>query len=189
MKMPLRTRRSGDPNQKNLPTAEEINTLAKPQQDDVPELQRLEVLLAHDPSELAGRCRRAQSALGQFAKQISAAAVALSPDQAATLATLQDKARTTAEASTLAAGARFASEPLKDVGLEPWRLMYDYAKVYAEAIGASMQKVDLLHQRFFASLVTRALDQVSLPTITPSPPSSPDIQISPPFRVTRRTCV
>src|SRR5260370_25630338 len=68
-----------DPNQKHLPTAEEINALAKAQDNDTSESQRLELLLAHDPSELAARCRRAKAALEQFAEQSTAAAPRPSP--------------------------------------------------------------------------------------------------------------
>lgn len=119
-----------DPNKKDLPTTEEIKALAKANDNDATELQRLELLLAHDPAELAARCRRAKAALERSAAQISAAATALSSAQATALETLQDEAHATAQASALAASARFASEPLKDVGSEPWRLMYDYAKAF-----------------------------------------------------------
>jgi energy-coupling factor transporter ATP-binding protein EcfA2 len=130
-----------DPKQATLPTADEIKALAKADAGDAAKLQQLDLLLANDPAALAARSRRAKAAIEDIDRQLTDAAAALSDAQATTLQGLQDAAQSTAAAAALAASARFASEPLKGVGADPWRLMYDYAKAYAEEIGVSAGKL------------------------------------------------
>ena len=70
-----------------------------------------------------------------------AAAAALSGAKATELQAALDQAQSTAEAASLAATQRFAAEPMPGIGSEPWRLMYDYARQFAVANGASPEQL------------------------------------------------
>ena len=131
-----------DPKLSQLPTAGEIRALAKAKEGDADALQRLERELANDPAELARRNRRFKVQLEQYADQLKVAATALSSENAASLKAKRISVSTTAEAASLAAAERFASVPLnKEIGSDPWRQMYEYAKTFAQANGAGAGKL------------------------------------------------
>lgn len=130
-----------DPKQSQLPTVEELKALAAASEGDEAEMTRLELLLANDPAVLAARHRRAKKALEGLDGQLVEAEAALSEAKAAELQAALEQAQLTTEAASLAATQRFASEPLAGVGSEPWRLMYDYARQFAAANGASTDKL------------------------------------------------
>lgn len=128
-----------DPKIKPLPTAEEIKAAAVWTEDDAKELKRLEKLLAHDPAMLGARCRRAKAALESYVTIIPAIESGLSAAIATQLQTLFEIEARTAEAASLAATDRFASEPLQNIGQTAWQLLYDHAKAFAESLGLSAQ--------------------------------------------------
>lgn len=130
-----------DPKMAPLPTDEELKNVATWTDADATELVKLDTLLANDPKALAARSRRAKSALEGYAAHLTAIDKALSQEQADQLKSLCETARITAEAASIAATDRFAAAPLKGVAQSPWRLMYDYAKAYAAAIGKGGDKL------------------------------------------------
>lgn len=130
-----------DPKKDDLPTAEKLNTLAQLSEEETAEQRRLEILLANDPAVLAARCRRSKAVLENYGTRVLALDAALSEDAATALKTAREDAKTAAEAAAMAAGARFANEPLKGVGEGPWRLMYDYAKAYIVTLEPERDKL------------------------------------------------
>ena len=126
---------------RELPSADSIKMLAEWTEADAAELQGLETLLASDPVSLAARCRRAKAALEAFSVSIPLIELGLSKEAASGLEDLHASARTKAEAAALAATELFASHPLQGVGQSAWRLMYDYAKAYAESLNGDQRQL------------------------------------------------
>jgi energy-coupling factor transporter ATP-binding protein EcfA2 len=118
-----------------LPTEAEIRTAAAWTEKDQKDLEDLERLLAQDPKVLAERYRRAASLLKGYSTDAKAIADGLSADNAVKLAEAHAQAKNSAEAAALAASDRFKAEPLPGTGLQPWRLMYDYAEKYVQSLG------------------------------------------------------
>ena len=126
-----------DPKSKQaLPATDEIKRAAKWTDVDATEIQRLENLLAHDPTVLAAQCRRGKAALETIAKSIVSIEAGLSAEKGSRLEALRTQEAVTVKAASLAASERFAEEPLAGAGLSAWRLMYDYAKAYSTSINA-----------------------------------------------------
>jgi len=120
---------------KILPTEADIRAAAAWTEKDAQELDALEKLLAQDPKALADSHRRAAALLKGYATDSDAIDVALSDDSVKNLSALYMNAKATAGAAQLAATERFKEEPMAGVGLEPWRLMYDYAAAFAKSVG------------------------------------------------------
>lgn len=118
-----------------LPTEAEIKAVGNWTPADETELANLMKELGADPAVLARQRRRVKAALTPLDSAITAIGTTLSVEAAEKYkALLQDEA-STKEAASLAADAKFATLPLKDVGQAPWRHMYDYARLYAESLG------------------------------------------------------
>ncbi len=117
-----------------LPTADEIRQAAAWTGKDQAELEALEKALAQDPNALADRYRHAASVLNSYLADLAAIESRLAPAIVTNLTRLSDEARSSAAAAALAASEQFKDEPLADVGLPPWRRMYDYAREYIQSI-------------------------------------------------------
>lgn len=118
-----------------LPSTEEIRAAAVWTPEDKEALESLEKLLAQDPKVLADRCRRVAAILKGYAADATTIEAGLSKECATKLAHLVGQSKSTAAAAALAASEQFKNEPLKDAGLSPWRLMYDYAEKYVQSLG------------------------------------------------------
>jgi hypothetical protein len=124
---------------KALPTADDIRSAGVWTVKDQEELDALEKLLVQDPKALADRYRRAVSVLNSYLFELKAIEKGLSLESASKLAELSDQARATAAAAAFAASELFKDEPLPGVGLQPWRLMYDYAQEYVRSFDADAE--------------------------------------------------
>ena len=118
-----------------LPSEDEIRRAAAWTEKDREALEELEKLLAQDPKVIAERCRRAAAILKAYAADAAAIETGLSKECAAKLVQLVGQSKSTTAAAALAASERFKNEPLKNAGLPPWRLMYDYAEKYVQSLG------------------------------------------------------
>jgi|SRR5665213_1228716 len=125
-----------DPKSKDPVLSEDdIKILATFSSKEEAELTALDLALANDPSTMASRTRRIKRALEGYLKSAEAIDEGLSSEAAAAYRVLYEKAISAAEAANLAASEKFADLPLGDVGLSPWRLMYDHAKAYVASVG------------------------------------------------------
>ena len=122
-----------------LPKEDEIRTAAIWNAVAQEELDALEKLLAQDPKTLADRYRRAISILQSFLPDFQALEQGLSLQSATKLAELSEQAKSTSAAAALAASEQFKEEPLPGIGLQPWRLMYDYAQKYVQSFTANSE--------------------------------------------------
>lgn len=131
-----------DPKQTELPTPDAIRLLAKEQKGDAKAMKELQEELANDPSQLAARSRRFKAFMDQYATTFGTCATLLSTESVEALKAKKNLATTTAQAASLAALERFADAPLsKEIGSDPWRLMYDHAKAFVKANGATEDKL------------------------------------------------
>jgi hypothetical protein len=118
-------------------TIEELSQLSVEESD---QLSALELALANDPSTMAARRRRAMAALSALKSESEKVDVVLADDAVTKFGQTVSRAQTTAKAAELAALGAFASMPLNDVGMSPWRLMFDYALAYRSSIADGDQK-------------------------------------------------
>jgi ABC-type uncharacterized transport system ATPase subunit len=88
--------------------------------------------LLKDPVAEAQKCERISAALKEFADQLKLASTALSDGKLAEIAALRRTAQDLRGLSNASAAAAFAAEPLRGVGEEPWRAMFDAARGYSE---------------------------------------------------------
>lgn len=116
---------------KDLPSPDKIQDLAKWDEASEEELKALEWALKIDELALARRCRLFKAAIEGLSKEIDAAEKALGDMALKDLIAKAEAANTAREASDLAAEKAFIREPLRGVGSEPWRLMYQYARQYS----------------------------------------------------------
>jgi hypothetical protein len=119
-----------------LPTEAEVRAAAAWTENDQKDLEDLERLLAQDPKALADRYRRAASLLKVYSIDVKSIVEGLSADSAVKLAEAHTLSKSTAAAAALAASDRFKAEPLAGTGFQPWRLMYDFAEKYVQALGS-----------------------------------------------------
>ena len=85
-----------------------------------------------EPIAEAQKCERISVALKEFADQLQLASVALVDGKVAEISTLRKSALDLRALSNASAAAAFAAEPLRGVGEEPWRAMFDAARAYSE---------------------------------------------------------
>jgi hypothetical protein len=117
-----------------LPKRAAIEELSQLSVDELEQLSALELALASDPSTMAARRRRAMTALSALKAESQKVDVVLADAAVAEFGLTVSRAQTTAKAAELAALGAFASMPLDDVGMSPWRLMFDYAVSYWSTI-------------------------------------------------------
>ena len=115
-----------------LPTIEEINALGIWTDEIARDLKTLHKTIGSDPKTLADRCRRVQGVVSSLIEELTKAQAALSQDKATELEQAVRHVCTTSEAASLAASTSFTDEPLKHVGSDPWRLMFQHAKEYSK---------------------------------------------------------
>jgi energy-coupling factor transporter ATP-binding protein EcfA2 len=85
-----------------------------------------------DPKAEALRGERLASALVQYTDALAAAADALSDTKLFEIAALRMSAKKLREDANMSAVAAFAAEPLRGVGEEIWRGLFDAARAYSE---------------------------------------------------------
>jgi energy-coupling factor transporter ATP-binding protein EcfA2 len=124
-----------------FPSKAELEKLAGLSEAELDELKGLERKLAQDPIAQAATRRRAIQVLTRLNDVLKALEEGLSDDVAKQLAILAQNARTTASAAGLAASQQFAAEPLKSVGGEAWRLLYEAARDFAALSGGPIDKI------------------------------------------------
>lgn len=124
-----------------LPKKTELEKLAGLSEAELEELRGLERKLAQDPVAQAGTRRRAVQILTRLNDVLKALEEGLSDEVAKQLASLAQNASTTAAAAGLAANQQFAAEPLKDVGGDAWRLLYEAARDFAVLSGGPVDKI------------------------------------------------
>ncbi len=115
-----------------LPTIEEVNAGGMWTEELAQKLETLQETIGNDPKVLADRCRRVQDVLSNLIVELTKARDALSQDRATELEQAVRHVRTTSEAASLAASTSFTDEPLRHVGSDPWRLMFQHAKEYSK---------------------------------------------------------
>ncbi len=98
------------------------------------ELADLESSLRDDPAVQAQKFQRVASVLVSLSDELKEIETALSADNIEKIKTQTQKFIATKEAASAAASERFADEPLPHTGSETWKLMYGYAKEYAQII-------------------------------------------------------
>lgn len=116
---------------KDLPSPEKIQDLAKWDEAFEEEVKTLEWTLSRDEQAMARRCRLLEAAAEGLSKEIQTVEKALGDMAVKNLIAKAKAANTAREASNLAAEKAFSNEPLRGVGSEPWRLMYQYARQYS----------------------------------------------------------
>lgn len=103
------------------------------------EQQQLEEQLRDDPQAQADKRKRAVAILTAFTAELKIIEEALSDPKTKELEVAQRNFITTKLAAEAAAENAFKDEPLRYTGSEPWKLMYKYAKEYAQvAAGADV---------------------------------------------------
>lgn len=130
-----------DPKSKTLPSKAELEALAGLSGLEADELKALEHKLALDPVAQAATRRRAVLVLQRLIDVLKGLEDALSDEVAKQLAVAANSARTTAAAAQLAAGDQFAREPMKAVGGDAWRLLYESARAFAVLSGGAADKL------------------------------------------------
>ena len=115
-----------------LPTIEEINALGTWTEELAKDLDTLQKTIGNDPKALADRCRRVQGVVSSLIEELNKARDALSQDKATELEQAVRHACTTAGVAALAATTLLKDEPLKHVGSDPWRLMFQHAKEFSK---------------------------------------------------------
>lgn len=115
-----------------LPTAEVLNEQAGWTSELQVKLEKLEKEIGEDPKVLADRCRRVQGTIAALAEEFKTAKDVLSEGQVSKLKEVVTNARTAAEAAALVGTELFRDEPLKHVGSDPWKLMFQHAKAYSQ---------------------------------------------------------
>lgn len=116
---------------KDLSTAAELSAQAAWTPELQAELEKLEKEVGADPKVLADRCRRVQGVIATLAEEFRRAGDDLAEAKAGKLEEAATRARTAAEAAVLASSELFKNEPLKQVGSDPWQLMFQHAKAYS----------------------------------------------------------
>lgn len=126
---------------KTLPTKSEIESKAQFTDGDKVELEQLNILLASDPSTIASKRRRAKSALEKTSSQVRNIETHLSDIAWTELSHKIVVAKTSSSTASLAASSAFDNMPLADVGQDPWRQMFVFARAYAASIGDDNEHV------------------------------------------------
>ncbi|MBX9912202.1 MAG: AAA family ATPase [Beijerinckiaceae bacterium] len=124
-----------------LPKKAELEKLAGLSEAELEELKELEHKLAQDPVAQATTRRRAVQVLTRLNEALKALEEGLSDEVAKQLASLAQNTKTTAAAAGLAANQQFAAEPLKLVGGDAWRLLYEAARDFAVLSGGPVDRI------------------------------------------------
>jgi energy-coupling factor transporter ATP-binding protein EcfA2 len=124
-----------------LPKKAELEKLAGLSEAELEELRALERKLAQDPVAQAATRRRAVQILTRLNDVLKTLEEGLSDEVAKQLASLAQNASTTAAAAVLAANQQFAAEPLKLVGGDAWRLLYEAARDFAALSGGPVDRI------------------------------------------------
>lgn len=113
------------------PSTEDIS--AEAAWDDLQEqrLNELRKLLTTDPVTLANGCRNMASTATMLATECESVIKELGEEAVAAAQREIASATDARAAAQLAAVTAFQQDPLKKLGSEPWRRMFDYAKQYA----------------------------------------------------------
>jgi ABC-type molybdenum transport system ATPase subunit/photorepair protein PhrA len=85
-----------------------------------------------DPIAEAQRCDRLAAALREYANDLAVASAALSDQKIAEIAGLKISAQDLRAQSNASAAAAFGAEPLRGIGEEPWRAMFEAARTYSQ---------------------------------------------------------
>lgn len=115
----------------DLPTNEELNSLAALTDTDLAELADLERELATDPVAMATVRRKAVALLNRIDEVLSSLEIGLSNETAAKLSAARAACIEAEKAVRLSAAERFAHEPFKNTGTDAWRILFEAARSFA----------------------------------------------------------
>lgn len=124
-----------------LPEKPELEKLAGLNEAELGELGGLERKLAQDPVAQAATRRRAIQLLARLDDVLKSLEEGLSDEVGRQLTGLVQNASTTAAAAGLAASQQFTAEPLKLVGGDAWRLLYEAARDFAVLSGGPADRI------------------------------------------------
>jgi energy-coupling factor transporter ATP-binding protein EcfA2 len=117
----------------SLPSEDDLRKLSELSEMELTELVRLEAELAADPAVLAATRRRAIAVLKRVCEVLVSLRDGLSNSVGETIASARRELVQAVEAERLAASARFADEPVADVGSTAWRILFEAARKFAAA--------------------------------------------------------
>jgi energy-coupling factor transporter ATP-binding protein EcfA2 len=115
----------------NLPTDEDLMSLAALTDSDRAELAVLERELATDPMAMAAVRRKIVALLNRIDEVLASLESALSNDVAVRLGAARAACLEAEKAVRLSAAERFAHEPFKNTGTDAWRILFEAARSFA----------------------------------------------------------
>ncbi|MEH2468769.1 energy-coupling factor transporter ATP-binding protein EcfA2 [Nitrobacteraceae bacterium AZCC 2161] len=123
-----------------LPTVADFELLSAITELELAALASLEFELANDPATSAKRRRRVKAVLERYLELDSLFSARLSPEAIKTYSGHLEQTQATAAAAKLAASQVFLGYPIKGVGSEPWRLMFEYALAFAQSASGEVHE-------------------------------------------------
>ncbi len=116
------------------PTCEEIEAESSWEEKHSAELSALQRDLLSDPEVAAKKYRILAGTIADLEAEVLKICEAFSDDVVASLREQWVVAHTAREAADLAAAEAAAVEPLPGMGREPWRLLFEYARLYSAEV-------------------------------------------------------
>jgi energy-coupling factor transporter ATP-binding protein EcfA2 len=119
----------------DLSEVEKLAKLTKAESERLEEFRKsITQLDANRPEIMAAQCRRFKSRIEKLKDAVVILDNGLSADRCSDLSALHTKARETARAAQFASQEAFKNQPLRGVGTEPWREMFEAARRYSELL-------------------------------------------------------
>lgn len=115
----------------DLPSKKQVEELGSWQQTDEDELNAIRQALGTDPDTLANRSRRLKEIVISLKGELAGLEQQLGDQVSRSVKSKTEAAIKARKAADLAAEEAFKDVPLKGVGSEPWRLMFNYAREYS----------------------------------------------------------
>lgn len=117
-----------------LPSVDQIRLLAVWNEEMETSLKQTQEAVDSDPKTLATKYRRIQKIISDLAQKVSDIEIALSLDGIKISKKLYDNVQEKVEAAKIAASEEFLDSPLKQIGSNPWKQMFAYAKEYSKLV-------------------------------------------------------
>jgi energy-coupling factor transporter ATP-binding protein EcfA2 len=111
-----------------------------------------------DPAAEAQRCDRLATSLREHADALSVAANALSDANLTQISQLRQTAQRLRADANMSASAAFATEPLRGVGEEVWRALFDAARAYSDQHAYPGEKFPVITDEALCVLCQQSLD-------------------------------
>jgi hypothetical protein len=115
-----------------------------------------------DPAAEALRCDRLAASLREHADSLAAAGNALSDAKLAEISELRQSAQKFRADANMSASAAFATEPLRGVGEEVWRALFDAARAYSDQHAYPGEQFPVIGDEARCVLCQQSLDASAL---------------------------